>query len=132
MTAVHNSMMQLCRDWLSLAPANATENAFLEKTKEEQIMGKRSQISEFEAYLRDSAHRVKKSNAEIERTGTEAALNRCRELARQLQAELSDKRGDHFIDVMSLADFQVSLERAAFVLEQKVQHPLLKDREDKA
>jgi hypothetical protein len=34
-------------------------------------MVKRSQISEFEAYLRDSARRVKKSNAEIERTGTE-------------------------------------------------------------
>jgi hypothetical protein len=33
---------------------------------------------------------------------------------------------------MSLADFQVSLERAAFVLEQKVQHPLPQDREDKA
>jgi hypothetical protein len=107
-------------------------NAFLEKTKEEQIMVKRSQISEFEAYLRDSSHRVKKSNAEIERTGTEAALNRCRELARQLQTELSDKGSEHFVDAMSLADFQVSLERAAFVLEQKVQHPLLKDREDKA
>jgi hypothetical protein len=95
-------------------------------------MVKRSQISEFEAYLRDSASRVKKSNAEIERTGTEAALNRCRELARQLQAELSGKRRDDFVDVMSLADFQVSLERAAFVLEQKVQHPLPQDREDKA
>jgi len=107
-------------------------NAFPEKTREERIMVKRNQISEFEAYLRDSAHRVKKSNAEIERTGTEAALNRCRELARQLQAELSGKRRDDFVDVMSLADFQVSLERAAFVLEQKVQQPLPQDREDKA
>jgi hypothetical protein len=95
-------------------------------------MVKRGQISEFEAYLRESARRTKKSISEIERMGTQTALNRCRELARQLQAEPSDKRMDHFVDVMSLADFQVSLERAAFVLEQKGQHPLPQDRQDEA
>jgi hypothetical protein len=85
-------------------------------------VGKRNQISEFDVYLRESARWTKRSMSEIERTGTDAALNRCRELARQLKTELARKRIDHFIDVLSLADFQVSLERAAFVLDQKSQN----------
>jgi hypothetical protein len=95
-------------------------------------MGKRGQISEFEQYLRESARSTKQSISEIERTGTEAALNRCRDLARQLQTELSGKRTEDFLDVMSLADFQVSLERAAFVLERKGRHLLEQDREHEA
>jgi hypothetical protein len=83
------------------------------------MVKRRGQISEFEAYLRERARRAKKSISEIERTGTEAALHRCRALASHLKTELSDKSRDHFVDVMSLADFQVSLERAAFVLEQR-------------
>src|SRR4051794_36516797 len=97
------------------------ETRSTKKNQEQNSMVKRCQISEFEAYLRERASRAKKSISEIERTGTEAALHRCLELASQLKMELSDKRRDHFVDVMSLADFQVSLERAAFVLEQKGQ-----------
>jgi ERCC4-type nuclease len=95
-------------------------------------MGKRDQLSEFEVYLRESARRTKRSMFEIERTGTEAALNRCRELARQLQTELARKRTDHFVDMLSLADFQVSLERAAFVLEQKSRPLASQSRTDEA
>jgi streptomycin 6-kinase len=48
----------------------------------------------------------------IERTGTEAALDRCRSLAAQIANELHNKRPEHFVDKLSLADFYASLERA--------------------
>jgi hypothetical protein len=37
-------------------------------------------------------------------------------LAHQIQTDLRHKKPEHFMNVMSLADFQVSLERAASVL----------------
>jgi hypothetical protein len=46
----------------------------------------------------------------IERTGTEAALDRCRSLAAQIASELHNKRPEHFVDKLSLADFYASLE----------------------
>jgi hypothetical protein len=79
-------------------------------------MSKGGQLSEFEAYLKDRQWRTRRSQSEIEKVGTKAALDRCRELARQIQADLLTKKNDHFVDVLSLADFQVSLERAASVL----------------
>jgi len=54
----------------------------------------------------------------IERTGTEAALDRCRSLAAQIASELHNKRPEHFVDKLSLADFYASLERAAGALGQ--------------
>jgi hypothetical protein len=52
----------------------------------------------------------------IERTGTEAALDRCRRLAAQIASELRNKRPEHFVDKLAPADFYASLERAAGVL----------------
>ena len=60
----------------------------------------------------------------IERTGTEAALDRCRSLAAQIANELHNKRPEHFVDKLSLADFYASLERAAGVLGQKGRQPV--------
>jgi hypothetical protein len=51
-----------------------------------------------------------------ERAGIEAALNRCRALAAQIASELRNKRPEHFVDKLSLADFYASLEHAADVL----------------
>jgi hypothetical protein len=51
-----------------------------------------------------------------ERAGIEAALNRCRALAAQIMSELRNKRPEHFVDKLSLADFYASLEHAADVL----------------
>jgi glutathione S-transferase len=51
-----------------------------------------------------------------EKAGTEAALNRCRTLAAQIESELRNKRPGHFVDKWSLADFYISLEHAAAVL----------------
>ena len=59
--------------------------------------------------------------AEIEKAAVEAALNRCRALAAQIESELHKKRPAHFVDKLSLADFYASLEHAADVIEQKGQ-----------
>jgi hypothetical protein len=44
---------------------------------------------------------------------------RCRALAGRIGEELRKKKPEHFVDERSLADFHASLERAAWVLEQK-------------
>ena len=55
-----------------------------------------------------------------ERAAVEAALNRCRVLAGQIESKLRNKTTIHFVDEFSLADFYASLERAADVLDRKV------------
>src|SRR5215471_9226866 len=45
-----------------------------------------------------------------------ATLNRCRALATKIANELRNKRPEHFVDKLSLADVHASLERAADVL----------------
>jgi hypothetical protein len=80
-------------------------------------MGHRGKLSEFEAYLADRRDKTSKSAQEIEKNGTQAALDRCRTLARQIQSELLNRKAADFVDLLALADFQVSIERAACVLE---------------
>jgi hypothetical protein len=53
----------------------------------------------------------------IEMAGVEAAVNRCRVLARQIERKLRNKRPEHFLDKVSLADLCASLEHAVDVLE---------------
>jgi hypothetical protein len=86
------------------------------------LMRKGEELSEFEAYLEDRQRRTRRSLSAIEKVGTKAALNRCRELARQIQSDLLNKKPEQFLDLLCLADFQVSLERAASVLKQKSRH----------
>jgi hypothetical protein len=43
-------------------------------------------------------------------------LNRCRVLAAKIANELRNRRPEHFVDKVSLADIHSSLERAADVL----------------
>jgi hypothetical protein len=93
-------------------------------------MGKSDQFSEFEAYLEEQRRGIERSLSEIEKVGTDAALNRCRELARQIQSGLLNKQPDNFVDILSLADLQVSLERAASVLEHKAGQPSPENIED--
>jgi hypothetical protein len=54
-----------------------------------------------------------------EKAGIGTALNRCRALATKIANELRNKEPEHFVDKLSLADIHASLERAAWVLEQK-------------
>ena len=51
-----------------------------------------------------------------EKAGIGTALNRCRALAAKIANELRNKRPEHFVDRLSLADVHASLERAADVL----------------
>jgi hypothetical protein len=69
-----------------------------------------------------------------EKAGIEAALNRCRGLAAQIESELRNTRREHFVDeLLSLADLYTSLECAADVLGQSRQSvenvpaPVVKD-----
>jgi U3 small nucleolar ribonucleoprotein component len=51
-----------------------------------------------------------------EKAGIRTELNRCRALAAKIVNELRNKRPEHFVDKLSLADVHVSLEHAADVL----------------
>jgi hypothetical protein len=46
-----------------------------------------------------------------EKAAVEVALNRCRGLASQIASELRNKRPEHFVDKLSLAEFYASLEQ---------------------
>jgi glutathione S-transferase len=59
-----------------------------------------------------------------EKAAVEAALNRCRVLAGQIESKLRTKTPKHFVDKFSLADFYASLELAADVLGQKSRQPV--------
>jgi hypothetical protein len=51
-----------------------------------------------------------------EKAGIGATLNRCRALAAKIGNELRNKRPEHFVNKLSLADIHTSLERAADAL----------------
>ena len=53
-----------------------------------------------------------------EKAGIGATLNRCRALAAKIANELRNKRPEHFVDKLSLADFYASLGHAADVIGQ--------------
>jgi hypothetical protein len=55
-----------------------------------------------------------------EKAGIRAALIRCRVLAAKIANELRNKRPEHFVNKLSLADIHTSLECAANVLEQSL------------
>ena len=59
-----------------------------------------------------------------EKVGIEGALNRCRDVAARIASELRNKRPEHFVDKLSLADFYASLEHAADVLAPKSRQPV--------
>ncbi len=98
-------------------------------TLEERRMRKSEQISDFKNYLNERQRMTTATLSKIEKAGIEAALDRCRALAHRIRGDLHNKRPEHFVSVWSLADFQVSLERAASVLEQKSRRSLSKKSE---
>ena len=53
-----------------------------------------------------------------EKAAIRATLIRCRVLAAKIANELRNKKPEHFVDKLSLADLYGSLEYAAVVLEQ--------------
>ena len=59
----------------------------------------------------------------IEKAAVEAALNKCRVLADQIESKLRSKKSQHFVDKVSLADVCASLGQAVDILEQKGRQP---------
>jgi hypothetical protein len=51
-----------------------------------------------------------------DKAGIGAALNRCRVLATKIGNDLRNKRPEHFVDKLSLAEIHASLKRASDVL----------------
>jgi hypothetical protein len=51
-----------------------------------------------------------------EKAGTGATLNRCRALATKIGNDLRNKRPEHFVDKLSLAEIHASLKCASDVL----------------
>src|SRR5262252_4740843 len=89
-------------------------------------MHKSEQTCDFKSYLTERERMATATLSAIEKAGVEAALDRCRALAHRIRGDLRNKRPEHFVSVWSLADFQVSLERAASVLEPKSRRSLEK------
>jgi hypothetical protein len=108
----HEKMMSL--PWL-----NSINWALADCIASRETMTQSEKFPGFEVYLQDLLHRSRTSLSEIENPDAEAALDRCRELVSEIKSILLHKKNHQCIDVSSLADFQVSLERAASVLGQK-------------
>ena len=83
-----------------------------------QNMRKDEQLSAAERCHGDQ-ERASCSLSVLEKAGTEAALNRCRALAQRIECDLRNRRSERFGDLVSLAELQAALERAAWVLERK-------------
>jgi len=80
-------------------------------------MPKHQQSSKFEEYVKSRERKINRALSEIEKRGAAAALDKCRMLAEQIDGDLRNKKRRHlFNNIASLAEFQVSIERAAFLL----------------
>jgi hypothetical protein len=89
-----------------------------ERGTERKAVHRDQQFSKFETYLKDRELSFKRSLSTIEQQGTEGALHRCRVLADQISRDLRDQRPGQFVNSPLLADFQISLEHAASLLEE--------------
>jgi hypothetical protein len=77
------------------------------------------QFRTFTSYAQHHARAKNKALCSIEQNGAAAALERCRELAEQICAELRAKKPGR-LDTRALAEFQVAIERAACVLNEQL------------
>jgi hypothetical protein len=100
------------------APVMAVPEAgFGNGTERSGAMHKHQQFSKFEKYVKSRDRKVKRALSEIETRGAAAALDKCRVLAEQIDGDLRNKKRRHlFNNIALLAEFQVSIERAASLL----------------
>jgi hypothetical protein len=73
----------------------------------------------FRSYAEHQGRMKERALSSIEESGIAAALERCRVLAERIDAELREKKPER-LDIAALAEFQVSLERAAAVLNEQL------------
>jgi hypothetical protein len=71
------------------------------------------------SYAEHQGRMKERALSSIEQSGIAAALERCRVLAQRIDSELREKKPER-LDAAALADFQVSLERAASVLNEQL------------
>jgi hypothetical protein len=76
----------------------------------------------FKTYADDRERKERKALSVIEENGIAAALERCRALTDRINTELGGKKPGH-LNIASLAEFQVALERAASVLNEQLGIP---------
>jgi hypothetical protein len=76
----------------------------------------------FKTYADDRERKKRKALSVIEENGIAAALERCRALTDRINTELGGKKPGH-LNIASLAEFQVALERAASVLNEQLGIP---------
>jgi hypothetical protein len=81
-------------------------------------MPKLQQSSKFQEYVKNRERKINRALSEIEKQGAAAALDKCRVLAEQIDGDLRNKKRRHlFNNSALLAEFQVSIERAASLLD---------------
>jgi hypothetical protein len=73
----------------------------------------------FRSYAEHQGRMKERALSSIEQSGIAAALERCCLLAGRIDAELREKKPER-LDIAALAEFQVSLERAASVLNEQL------------
>jgi hypothetical protein len=87
----------------------------------EQQATKRSLLSRtFRGYAQNHTQAKNQALYSIEQNGAAAALEKCRELAEQICAELRVKKPGR-LNPRAVAEFQVAIERAACVLNEQLQ-----------
>jgi hypothetical protein len=81
-------------------------------------MPKLQQSSKFQEYVKNRERKINRALSEIEKRGAAAALDKCRVLAEQIDGDLRNKKLRHlFNNISLLAEFQLSIERAASLLD---------------
>jgi hypothetical protein len=91
-------------------------------------MHKYRQASKFEGYVNSRERKIRRALSEIEKRGAAAALDKCRVLAEQIDGDLGNKKlRELFNNISLLAEFQVSIERAASVLDSITAHDQQED-----
>jgi hypothetical protein len=81
-------------------------------------MHKHRQVSKFQQYVKSREREIKRALSEIEKRGAAAALAKCRMLTEQIDGGLGNKKlRELFNNISVLAEFQVSIEHAAPVLD---------------
>jgi hypothetical protein len=86
---------------------------------QEAIRKKIGKVRKHKIRDEDRERMTEKALAVIQKTGTAAALEKCRVLADKISAELSGKRPEHFVNTSSPEELLGSLERAAAVLKKQ-------------
>src|SRR5258708_12086434 len=74
----------------------------------------------FTTYVEDRERMTKQAFSAIQKEGPAVALETCRVLAQEIDSGLWDKKPEDFCNILWLAEFQVCLEPAAFLLHENI------------